>query len=101
MPPAGGGTWTRAFLEGEHDKNYFGFTVSDDAKTILYNYSMASQPGQWYRAQLEGAKVSGAAQLTELNPQYKNKAFAKSMESFLMSANEQNLDRLAAEVAKE
>lgn len=32
---------------------------------------------------------------------FENKAFAKSMESFLMSANEQNLDRLAAEVAKE
>jgi len=29
---------------------------------------------------------------------FENKAFAKSMESFLMSANEQNLDRLAAEV---
>ncbi len=73
-----GGTWTRAFLEGEHDKNYFGFTVSDDAKTILYNYSTASKPGQWYRAALDGAKVTAAVQFTELNPQYKNKAFAKT-----------------------
>jgi hypothetical protein len=31
---------------------------------------------------------------------FENKAFAKSMESFLMSANEQNLDRLEAEVAR-
>ncbi|MEN9353448.1 MAG: hypothetical protein RL318_773 [Fibrobacterota bacterium] len=30
---------------------------------------------------------------------FENEAFAKAMESFLMTANEQNLDRLAAEVA--
>ena len=30
---------------------------------------------------------------------FENKTFAKSMESFLLSANEQNLDRLVAEVA--
>ncbi|MCL4523505.1 MAG: hypothetical protein M1451_06280, partial [Acidobacteria bacterium] len=73
-----GSTWTRAFLEGEHAKNYFGFTVSDDAKTFLYNYSTASKPGQWYRAQLDGAKVSGVEQFTDLNPQYKKKAYAKT-----------------------
>lgn len=31
---------------------------------------------------------------------FENKAFAKSMESFLMASNEQNLDRLEAELAK-
>jgi len=73
-----GSTWTRAFLEGEHEKNYFGFVVSEDGKTFLYSYSTASLPGQWYRAQLEGAKVTGAVQFTAMNPQYKNKAVAKT-----------------------
>ncbi len=31
---------------------------------------------------------------------FENKAFAKSMESFLLSANEQNLDRLVGELAR-
>jgi len=73
-----GGTWTRAFLEGEHDKNYFGFVLGDDGKTLLYSYSTGSRPGQWYRSQLEGAKVTAAAQVTDLNPQLKKKTFAKT-----------------------
>lgn len=73
-----GAAWTRAFLEGEHDKNYFGFVVGDDGKTFLYHYTTASLPGQWYRAQLDGGKVTGAAQVTDLNPQYKKKAIAKT-----------------------
>ncbi|MBK9577005.1 MAG: SRPBCC domain-containing protein [Fibrobacterota bacterium] len=42
----------------------------------------------------------GAGTRVEWLAEFENKTFAKSMESFLLSANEQNLDRLAAEVAK-
>jgi len=42
----------------------------------------------------------GAGTRVEWLAEFENKAFAKSMESFLTSANEQNLDRLEAEVAK-
>lgn len=41
----------------------------------------------------------GAGTRVEWIMDFENKTFAKSMESFLLSANEQNLDRLAAEVA--
>lgn len=42
----------------------------------------------------------GSGTRVEWLAEFENKTFAKSMESFLLSANEQNLDRLAAEVAK-
>jgi uncharacterized protein YndB with AHSA1/START domain len=40
----------------------------------------------------------GTGTRVEWTMDFENKTFAKSMESFLLSANEQNLDRLAAEV---
>lgn len=41
----------------------------------------------------------GTGTRVEWLAEFENKAFAKSMESFLLGANEQNLDRLEAEVA--
>lgn len=42
----------------------------------------------------------GTGTRVEWRADFENKTFAKSMETFLMASNEQNLDRLAAEVAK-
>lgn len=42
----------------------------------------------------------GTGTLVEWFAEFENKAFAKSMGSFLTKANEQNLDRLEAELAK-
>ncbi len=41
----------------------------------------------------------GAGTRVEWLADFENKTFAKSMESFLLNANEQNLDRLQTEVA--
>jgi dipeptidyl aminopeptidase/acylaminoacyl peptidase len=70
--------WKRADLEGEHVKNLFDFAVSEDAKTLVYAYSTASTPTQWFRATLGGAKLTNAVKITELNPGFKGKAVART-----------------------
>jgi dienelactone hydrolase len=70
--------WNKAEIEGEHVKNLFSFTTSDDAKTIVYEYSTASTPGQWYKATLDGNKLTNVGKITDLNPGFKNKIIAKT-----------------------
>jgi len=71
-------TWSRSNLEGEHARHMFGFELSEDGNTLVYSHSTASKLPQWYRATLEGARITGAVQLTDINPQLKNKTFAKT-----------------------
>ena len=76
---AAGWNWKRQSLEGEHAKNMQAFTVSQDGKTIVYQYSTASRMTQFYRAQLEGAKVVSPVQISKLNEGLVNgRTFAKS-----------------------
>ncbi|MBI4462447.1 MAG: prolyl oligopeptidase family serine peptidase [Acidobacteria bacterium] len=65
--------WERAWLEGEHRDNIFGWTVSRDGQTLVYEHSTARQPPQWYRARLEGARIVDPQVLTALNPRLKDK----------------------------
>ena len=73
-----GGRWTRQDLEGEHVKNMQSLVLSRDGRTLLYDYSAASLPGQWYSAALDGSRLKGAAVVTDLNPGFKNKTFART-----------------------
>ncbi len=73
-----GAAWKRTDLEGEHVRNMFGFTASDDARTVVYESSTASVPAQWFRAKLDGPKLTDAVKLTDLNPGFKAKAPAKT-----------------------
>ena len=73
-----GQAWKRTDLAGEHVRNMFGFAVSRDAKVLVYDHSTASQPGQWFRAALDGAKLGPAEALTDLNPGFKDKALART-----------------------
>lgn len=73
-----GNAWSSEIVEGEQAQNIFTFELGKDDKTLAYVYSNASTPSQWYRAQLSGAKIDAATQLTELNPQLKKKTIAKS-----------------------
>ncbi len=73
-----GEAWTRAFLEGEHVTNIFGFVLGEDGRALVYNHSKANQPTQWYRATLDGAKLEHAEQLTDLNPGFKDKPLPKT-----------------------
>ena len=76
---ASGWTWRRESLTGEHAKNFRSFTVSEDGKTIVYEYSTASKLPQLYRAQLDGTKIISPVQISHLNESLENgRAFAKS-----------------------
>jgi predicted peptidase len=74
-----GRAWRRAALEGEHARNMRSFAVSRDGKRLLYDYSTASKMPQWYRAELDGARVSSPVQITTLNSSLSSaRAFAKT-----------------------
>jgi dipeptidyl aminopeptidase/acylaminoacyl peptidase len=72
------GSWAREWIEGEHARNLFALQFGKDNKTLLYSYSTASTPAQWYRARLEGARIESPAQLTDINQSFKKKTIAKS-----------------------
>jgi dipeptidyl aminopeptidase/acylaminoacyl peptidase len=72
-------TWHRQSLTGEHAKNIRGFALSEDGKTIVYDYSTASKLPQIYRAQLDGTKIVSPVQVTKLNEGLvSGRAFAKT-----------------------
>ncbi len=73
-----GSAWKRSWLEAEHAGNIWSFAIGGDGKTVLYNYSTASVPDQWYVAQLEGSVLKNAKVITELNPGLKKKTIAKT-----------------------
>jgi dipeptidyl aminopeptidase/acylaminoacyl peptidase len=73
-----GATWSRKSITGDTPRNYFDFELGDDSRTLVYQYSTASLPTQWYRARLDGTKISAPVQFTDLNPQLKNKTIAKT-----------------------
>jgi dipeptidyl aminopeptidase/acylaminoacyl peptidase len=76
---AAGWSWKRQSLEGEHAKNLSGFAISEDAKSIVYDYSTASKMPQAYRAQLDGTKIASPVQVTKLNEALvKGRTFAKT-----------------------
>ncbi len=76
---ASGRTWRRQSLVGEHAKNIRRFVLSEDGKTIVYEYSTASKLPQIYRAQLDGNKIISPVQVTKLNEALVNgRTFAKT-----------------------
>ena len=74
-----GASWKRTQLSGDHVKNFQSFNVSDDGKTIVYEYSTASLMPQLYRAELSDNKLASPAQVTKLNENLvKNREYAKT-----------------------
>jgi dipeptidyl aminopeptidase/acylaminoacyl peptidase len=73
-----GANWRRAWIEGEQTNNAFAVRTGPDGRTLLYQYSTANTPAQWYRAGLTGERVQTPAQLTDLNAQFKTRVKAKT-----------------------
>jgi dipeptidyl aminopeptidase/acylaminoacyl peptidase len=71
-------TWKRAWIESEHAGNIVGLEVGKDSETLVYSFSSASRPDQWYRAKLRGTGIADPVQVTDLNPQFRVKTPAKS-----------------------
>jgi dipeptidyl aminopeptidase/acylaminoacyl peptidase/formylglycine-generating enzyme required for sulfatase activity len=70
--------WTTAAIEGAHAANLTGLIVSDEGEKVVYEYSTASVPAQWYQADLRGAQLRDPVKITDLNPQFKNRTISKS-----------------------
>ena len=73
-----GGQWRRDWLEGDQAQNVFGFELGKDDKTVVYSYSTASTPTQWYRGRLNGFHLESPEQLTEINQGIKKKPIART-----------------------
>ncbi len=59
--------WKREWLAGDKAERLHGLQVSANSKVLLFAHSTASQPTQWYRADLKGAQLSQVRAITELN----------------------------------
>jgi dipeptidyl aminopeptidase/acylaminoacyl peptidase len=87
-----GDTWSRKSLASEDPRHYFSFALGEDGKTLVYEYSTASVPTQFFRARLDGLKISGPLQITDLNPNFKNKTIAKSEVLHWKGANDDDVE---------
>jgi dipeptidyl aminopeptidase/acylaminoacyl peptidase len=89
-----GTTWSRKSISSDDDRHYFSFVLGDDAKTLIYEYSTASAPTQFFRARLDGTKISAPLQVTDLNPGFKNKTIAKTEVLHWKGANDDDVEGL-------
>ncbi|MBI3678820.1 MAG: prolyl oligopeptidase family serine peptidase [Acidobacteria bacterium] len=87
-----GNTWKREFLEGEHVSNIFGMELKGDQ--IIYRYTTASTPDQWYAARLNGNKVENPKQITSLNGSWKKKPLARSETTTWKGARDEQVEGL-------
>jgi dipeptidyl aminopeptidase/acylaminoacyl peptidase len=71
-------TWSRVWIQSHHADNIFALTVGKNDRSLVYNFMTASTPSQWYRATLDGAKITAPAQLTDINPILKKRTIAKT-----------------------
>ena len=89
-----GANWRRTWLEGEHAGNTFAVRTGPDGKTLLYQYSTASTPAQWYRASLTSERVQLPVQLTDLNAQFKTRVKARTEIVRWQGANNDEIEGL-------
>ena len=71
-------SWKRVDIQGEHARNLFGFAVSRDARTLVYEHSTAGTPTQWFKATLEAGRLKDSVQITDLNPVFKSRLIART-----------------------
>lgn len=74
--------WQRIDVRGEHVRNAFDAVLSRDGRRLIYQYSTASTPAQWYVADFDLARgaavVKDPVRLTDLNPGFKDKKIART-----------------------
>ncbi|MGA7613719.1 MAG: prolyl oligopeptidase family serine peptidase [Thermoanaerobaculia bacterium] len=67
------GEWERFLVEGPNAGHIFGIEAARDGKSVVYHYSTANTPDQWFRASLDGNTLGAPLQITKLNPSFKDK----------------------------
>jgi dipeptidyl aminopeptidase/acylaminoacyl peptidase len=70
------GRWQREFLQGEHASNIFSMELAGGR--LVYRFTTASIPDQWYAARLNGARIEAPKQVITLNSGRSKKQAAKS-----------------------
>ncbi len=70
--------WKKTEIKGEHVSNIFAVKVSEDARRVVYQYTTASLPPQWYAGNLKEDAIVEPVQLTNLNPSFKEKFIART-----------------------
>jgi dipeptidyl aminopeptidase/acylaminoacyl peptidase len=70
--------WSRAWLAGEHERNIFSVITAFDGKSVVYNYTTASKPAVWMRANLDGASLSDPKPLIKANTGWDKKTISKT-----------------------
>ncbi len=74
--------WKRTDITGEHVRNLFDFAADRAGRRMLYEYSTASTPSQWYAAAFDQAGGSAAlkdpVRLIDLNPSFKDRTIART-----------------------
>jgi dipeptidyl aminopeptidase/acylaminoacyl peptidase len=65
-------------LEGKPYPHLFNLVMPENGNRLVYSYTTASLPLQWYYGRLEKNKIITEKQLTELNPHLKNKKMART-----------------------
>ncbi|MFN4260177.1 MAG: prolyl oligopeptidase family serine peptidase [Gemmataceae bacterium] len=73
-----GTRWQRRWLEGEHVSHIQSLQLAANGQTLLYLYSKASGPRQWYVAQLRQNQVTAPRQVFTLAPDLTNKRLART-----------------------
>lgn len=73
-----GAGWRRTSLTGEHADHIFALEASPDGKTLLYAYSTASTPTQWYRAALAGSRLDKPHAFAVMNPHLRQLPHART-----------------------
>ncbi|MCX7974800.1 MAG: prolyl oligopeptidase family serine peptidase [Candidatus Aminicenantes bacterium] len=70
--------WLKIDLKAQHAGNIFDFTVSEDGRRIVYLYTTASLPPQYYVGSLTQEAIENINQITKLNPNFKDKFIART-----------------------
>ncbi|PMP96339.1 MAG: peptidase S9 [Candidatus Aminicenantes bacterium] len=73
-----GNDFTFEELQGDPYPHIFNLEMPEKGNRLVYSYTTASIPRQWYYGRLEKNKIITEKQFTELNPPWKNKKFART-----------------------
>lgn len=73
-----GKDWQRGWLQGEHADALANLAASPDGKTLLYLYSKAAGPRQWYAARLQQDQVQQPQPIFVLAPNLQDRRLAKT-----------------------
>lgn len=70
--------WKKVEIKSEHAGNIFDLAVSEDGQKIVYLYTRASLPPQYYAGSLSQDAIVSPKQITNLNPSFKEKFIART-----------------------